>query len=89
MHPGWADTPGLSESLPRFHKVMGPILRDAGQGADTAVWLLAAAEADAKPGALWHDRRARSPYRVPGTRDSAEDRARLWAELMRLTSAGA
>ena len=75
MHPGWADTPGLTKSLPRFHKLMGPILRDADQGADTAVWLLACDEADEHPGALWHDRRVRSPYRVPGTRESAADRA--------------
>ena len=27
MHPGWADTPGLAESLPGFHRLMGPILR--------------------------------------------------------------
>jgi dehydrogenase/reductase SDR family member 12 len=89
MHPGWADTPGLSASLPRFHKLMGPLLRDAPQGADTAVWLLACDEADRHPGALWHDRRPRSPYRVPGTRDSAADRERLWAELIQLTGANA
>ncbi|HSW42011.1 MAG TPA: SDR family NAD(P)-dependent oxidoreductase, partial [Patescibacteria group bacterium] len=27
MHPGWADTPGVSASLPGFARVMGPILR--------------------------------------------------------------
>ena len=27
MHPGWADTPGLAESLPRFHRLTGPLLR--------------------------------------------------------------
>lgn len=86
MHPGWADTPGLTKSLPRFHKLMGPILRDAEQGADTAVWLLACDEADGHAGALWHDRRLRNPYRVPGTRESAADRAALWAELERLTA---
>ena len=65
-------TPRAStKSLPRFHKLMGPILRDSGQGADTAVWLMACPEAEEHPGALWHDRRVRSPYRVPGTRESA------------------
>ena len=39
MHPGWVDTPGLRTSLPRFRRVMRPLLRDARQGADTAVWL--------------------------------------------------
>ncbi len=32
MHPGWADTPGLAESLPRFRRLMGPLLRDAARG---------------------------------------------------------
>jgi dehydrogenase/reductase SDR family member 12 len=41
MHPGWADTPGITDSLPRFAKVVTPILRSSEQGADTAVWLLA------------------------------------------------
>ena len=27
MHPGWADTPGLSEALPGFARLMGPLLR--------------------------------------------------------------
>ena len=38
-HPGWADTPGVVDSLPRFHKLTGPLLRDAEGGADTTVWL--------------------------------------------------
>ena len=41
MHPGWADTPGVVTSLPVFHKVMGPLLRDPATGADTIVWLAA------------------------------------------------
>ena len=39
MHPGWADTGGLRSSLPRFRRLMRPLLRDATQGADTIVWL--------------------------------------------------
>ena len=39
MHPGWAATPGIRDSLPGFARVMGPLLRTADQGADTAVWL--------------------------------------------------
>ena len=42
MHPGWADTPGLQRSLPRFHRLTRPLLRDARQGADTIVWLATA-----------------------------------------------
>ena len=40
-HPGWAGTPGVAESLPRFNKLTGPVLRDADGGADTTVWLAA------------------------------------------------
>ena len=29
MHPGWVATPGVTESLPGFDKVMGRLLRDA------------------------------------------------------------
>lgn len=86
MHPGWADTPGLARSLPRFRRLMGPLLRDADEGADTAVWLLACAEADQHPGALWHDRRPRPDHRLPGTRASDADRRRLWSALVRMTA---
>ena len=39
MHPGWADTPGLAESLPGFYGLMGPLLRTPAQGIDTVTWL--------------------------------------------------
>ena len=29
MHPGWADTPGVSTSLPRFYKLTKPLLRSS------------------------------------------------------------
>ena len=32
MHPGWADTPGLAESLPGFYRVMRPLLALTGAG---------------------------------------------------------
>ena len=44
MHPGWADTPGVQTSLPRFRAVMRPLLRNAEQAADTIVWLAGAPE---------------------------------------------
>jgi NAD(P)-dependent dehydrogenase (short-subunit alcohol dehydrogenase family) len=83
MHPGWADTPGLARSLPRFHRVVRPLLRTAEQGADTIVWL---GGASVPAGRLWHDRVERSPYRVPGTRESERDRARLWGVCEELTA---
>jgi dehydrogenase/reductase SDR family protein 12 len=59
MHPGWVATAGVSESLPRFNKVMGPLLRDPASGADTAVWLVATRPESAGTSHFWHDRRLR------------------------------
>jgi len=78
MHPGWVATPGVESSLPTFNRVMGPLLRDADQGADTIVWLGAADEPLRTTGEFWHDRRIRPTHRAPFTRESDEDRRRLW-----------
>ncbi len=78
MHPGWARTPGITDSLPRFAKVVAPILRTPAQGADTAVWLLAADAPGRTTGLFWHDRRARPTDYLPFTRHGAADAARLW-----------
>jgi dehydrogenase/reductase SDR family member 12 len=88
MHPGWVDTPGIEASLPRFHKLVGPALRTPEEGADTIVWLGAAAEPLRKPGRFWHDRRDRPTHRLPGTATSREDAARLWEACERLTGLG-
>lgn len=58
MHPGWARTPGVSEALPTFQKLTGPILRDAADGGDTAVWLVATRPSSQSPH-FWHDRAQR------------------------------
>lgn len=55
MHPGWVDTPGVAEYLPRFRVITRPLLRDLADGADTAVWLVAT-RPDSTPGHFWHDR---------------------------------
>ncbi len=86
MHPGWADTPGVRSSLPRFYKTMGPLLRSPEQGADTIVWLGAAARPGQSSGKFWHDRRPRPVHLLPWTRESAADRERLWRECERLTA---
>lgn len=80
MHPGWADTPGVEASLPRFRSVVGPLLRTPAEGADTIVWLVADAEAVGSSGSFWLDRARRSIHRLPSTRrtDTAERRAALW-----------
>ncbi|MEZ5138649.1 MAG: SDR family NAD(P)-dependent oxidoreductase [Acidimicrobiales bacterium] len=79
MHPGWAATPGVTDSLPGFARAMGPLLRTAEQGADTATWLASLPHEELRPGALYLDRRARGTVRWPGTATSPADRARLRA----------
>jgi NAD(P)-dependent dehydrogenase (short-subunit alcohol dehydrogenase family) len=87
MHPGWADTPGLARSLPRFHRLMRPLLRNAHEGADTIVWLAGAdaKEVDEASGAFWHDRRPRPKHLLPWTRESREERERFWARCAQLS----
>jgi NAD(P)-dependent dehydrogenase (short-subunit alcohol dehydrogenase family) len=78
MHPGWAETAGITDSLPRFARAIGPILRSADEGADTVVWLLAAEEAGRTSGLFWHDRRPRPTSYLPFTRYSVQDAEKLW-----------
>ena len=80
MHPGWADTPGVQESLPRFRAITRPVLRDDAQGADTSVWL-AAVEPAPPTGKFWHDRAERPTSLLPSTRPTDETRAKAWAWL--------
>lgn len=89
MHPGWANTPGVSKSLPTFDKVMRPFLRTPEQGADTMVWLAAAEEPGASSGGFWFDRRPAPTHLTDTTRESPEDRERLWGALVDLTGARA
>ncbi len=84
MHPGWADTPGLSDALPGFARVMGPVLRTTDEGIDTLVWLATAAEATMTSGRLFFDRRPRPYDRVPATRLTADQRRRLWDEVVEM-----
>ncbi|MCY7297898.1 MAG: SDR family NAD(P)-dependent oxidoreductase [Ilumatobacteraceae bacterium] len=81
MHPGWADTPGVRDSLPTFRKIVGPLLRSPQQGADTMMWLaLDDAEPLATTGKFWLDRHQRSIHKLPNTRssDTPERRQQLW-----------
>ena len=78
MHPGWADTPGVTDSLPRFAALTGPLLRDADSGADTAVWLTATAD-PLGTGGFWHDRRRRPTHYAPIGVETPEQVARFWA----------
>ncbi|MFN8161189.1 MAG: SDR family NAD(P)-dependent oxidoreductase [Solirubrobacterales bacterium] len=87
-HPGWVATPGVESSLPRFNRVMGPLLRTPEQGADTIVWLAGSEQGAGSGGEFWHDRRARPKHRVPWTRESAGERRRLFEECERLCGLG-
>ncbi|MDG1089078.1 MAG: hypothetical protein P8P20_15145, partial [Acidimicrobiales bacterium] len=80
MHPGWADTPGVDDSLPTFSKVMGPLLRSAAQGADTLAWLASDDSVLESNGLFWLDRRTRPTHKLWTTKrsDTAERRDRLW-----------
>lgn len=89
LHPGWADTPGLAGSLPRFDRLISGLLRTPQEGADTAVWLAAAPAAAIGSGLFWQDRRPRREHYVPWTRETPTDRARLWSLCEHLTGASA
>lgn len=87
MHPGWADTPGVERSLPRFRALLGRVLRDNAEGADTIVWLACAPRLVDDTGRLYLDRRARRTEVLPGTTHSAADTAALWTRCQALTAA--
>jgi len=87
MHPGWADTPGLAETLPGFYRIMRPLLRTPAQGADTIVWLATDPGVGDVSGKLFLDRRPRPFDRLPSTRLSAADRRRVWEVVVGLSGA--
>ncbi|MFW5470678.1 SDR family NAD(P)-dependent oxidoreductase [Knoellia sp. CPCC 206435] len=77
MHPGWAATPGVSDSLPAFDKVMGPVLRNVDTGADTTTWLVAS-QPRPRGGGLWMDRRERPTSFLGRTKPTSDERRRMW-----------
>lgn len=77
MHPGWADTPGVQRSLPRFYRLMKSQLRDARMGADTIAWLATSPAVSDESGLFFFDRRPRSKSILPGTSASPAQRQRL------------
>jgi NAD(P)-dependent dehydrogenase (short-subunit alcohol dehydrogenase family) len=81
MHPGWADTPAVSHSLPKFYEITKPWLRTPDQGADTIVWLAASPEALATSGLFWLDRTPHSTAIFPGTRSSPLTQTALRSRL--------
>lgn len=89
MHPGWADTPGVAGSMPGFRRVTGPLLRTDDQGADTAVWLQAAAEPGHSTGVFWHDRAPRPTHYLPRGAETPQARAALWTLCVDATAGSA
>jgi NAD(P)-dependent dehydrogenase (short-subunit alcohol dehydrogenase family) len=87
MHPGWADTPAVASSLPRFHRLTRQILRTPAEGADTVVWLAACPELAETSGAFFFDREPRRTHWLPWTRESEEDRHALWSQCEALCEA--
>lgn len=88
MHPGWADTPAVRSSLPRFHAVTRQILRTPAEGADTVVWLAASESAKSYSGRFFFDRAPRRTHLLPWTRESGADRRALWARCLRWSGLG-
>jgi dehydrogenase/reductase SDR family protein 12 len=92
MHPGWSDTDGVKRSLPRFRKILHPVLRDSASGADTALWLAAKRPPQRDEDCVWFDRATRPAHVYPETRVSKETPESLVryleADLARFPEAG-
>jgi dehydrogenase/reductase SDR family member 12 len=84
MHPGWAETPSVRSSLPRFHALMKGRLRTVDQGADTIVFL--AATPSLPTGKFWFDRREALTHLMARTHEREGDRERLLELVERLTA---
>lgn len=70
MHPGWVDTDGVRSALPGFRRLFRGVLRNADEGADTALWL-AAARPDTGEG-IWLDRQRDGEHAFGFTRSGAK-----------------
>ena len=81
MHPGWSDTAGVQRSLPRFRKILRPILRDERSGADTAIWLAATRPNQPEHELVWFDRKVRTAHAYERTRTTKDTPASLVAAL--------
>ncbi|XP_071394909.1 dehydrogenase/reductase SDR family member 12 isoform X1 [Centroberyx affinis] len=89
MHPGWADTPAVSTSMPQFHQMMGERLRSAEQGADTVVWLALSRVAARTPSGQFFQDRKPVPAHLPlaWTHSSTGEIQNFMAQLESLAKA--
>ena len=62
MHPGWVDTAGVNRSMPRFVAILKRVLRNHDEGPDTIVYLARARPEQARPEAIWFDRKERGTH---------------------------
>jgi dehydrogenase/reductase SDR family member 12 len=72
MHPGWADTEAVQQSLPGFYSLTKSILRTPKEGADTVYWLAASSELNKSTGGFYLDRKIQ-PVHVFFTETSPEE----------------
>lgn len=86
MHPGWADTAGVEQSLPAFHRITRRILRTPEQGADTIVWLAAASEAGNISGKLFLDRQVHSAHLLKATREAPREKRSMQLYLSEIAA---
>jgi len=65
MHPGWADTPAVQNSMPDFHARMKGKFRTPEEGADTALWLAVSDAANSQPSGEFYQDRKPVPKHLP------------------------
>jgi NAD(P)-dependent dehydrogenase (short-subunit alcohol dehydrogenase family) len=82
MHPGWAATKGVQESIPGFYRWTRRILRTPAEGADTVLWLAASPRVAERTGEFFFDREAVPTHLMPFTREPTSERERLWSRAM-------
>lgn len=77
VHPGWADTPGVKNSMPKFYNRFKESLRTVEEGADSIVWAAISKEALSMPsGAFIRDRKIESEH-LPLARTQITEEERL------------
>lgn len=81
MHPGWADTPGVEQSMPAFWDKMKNRLRSPEQGADTIIWLAISQAAQQSSGQFWFDRKPRKIHFLPWTQHKQGLPQQLWNSI--------
>ncbi|KAL2455986.1 NAD(P)-binding Rossmann-fold superfamily protein [Forsythia ovata] len=74
MHPGWADTPGVANSMPGFSNALSGKLRTSEEGADTVIWLALQPKEKLTSGGFYFDR-AEAPKHLPFTATTVSDNA--------------